>query len=73
MTLRNFISLQAFIVYTEKSLRFEMWLWSIWPKWNLHQSEFHYAARDVNADNQVTSHRRPILSRSEISNRFEFT
>ena len=37
------------------------------PKLNLHQSEFHSARIDVNADNEVTSHR------SEISNRFEFT
>ena len=31
--LHNFISLQAFTVYMDNSLQFE-----IWPKWNLHQS-----------------------------------
>ena len=65
MILRNFISLQAFIVYTEKSLRFEISFWSIWPKWNLHQSEFHYAWSDVNVDNKVASHQSQISSRSE--------
>ena len=44
-----------------------------WPKWNLHQSEFHYARSHVNADNEVTSNRSEILSRIQISNRFEFT
>ena len=37
------------------------------------RSEFHSARSHVNADNEVTSHRSEILSRSEISNRFEFT
>ena len=68
MILRNFISLRAFTVYMENSLRFE-----IWPKWNLHRSEFHYAQSHVNADNEVISHRSEILSRSKISNWFEFT
>ena len=69
----NFISLQVFPVYMEKSLWFEISLQSIWPKWNLHQSEFHPAQSHVNADNEVTSHWCEILSQSEISNRFEFT
>ena len=73
MILRNFISLRAFTVYMENSLRFEISLRSIWPKWNLHRSEFHYAQSHVNADNEVTSHRSEILTHSEISNRFEFT
>ena len=47
MILRNFISLRAFTVYMENSLRFEI----------LHRSEFHYARSHVNADNEVTSHR----------------
>ena len=61
MILRNFISLRAFSVYTENSLRFEMSLRSIWPKWNLHRSKFHYAQSHVNADNEVTSHRSEVL------------
>ena len=73
MILRNFISLRAFTVYMENSLRFEISLRSIWLKWNLHRSEFHYAESHVNADNEVTSHRSEILPRSEISNQFEFT
>ena len=68
MILRNFISLQAFTAYMENSLRFE-----IWPKWNLHRIEFHFARSHVNADNEVLSRRSEILSRREISNRFEFT
>ena len=32
MILRNFISLQAFTVYTEKSVRFDISLRSIWPE-----------------------------------------
>ena len=68
MILRNFISLQAFTAYMENSLRFE-----IWPKWNLRRSEFHSARSHANADNEVPSHQSEILSRSEISNRFEFT
>ena len=66
MILRNFISLQAFTVYMENSLQFEISLRSNW-------SEFHYARTHVNADNEVTSHRSEILPWSEISNRFEFT
>ena len=56
MILRNFISLPAFTVYMENSLRFEISLRSNWPKWNLHRSEFHYTLSHVNADNEVTSH-----------------
>ena len=67
MILRNFISLRVFTVYMEKSLQFEI-SQSIWQ--NLHQSEFHYARSHVNADNEVTSHRKEILSQSEISNQF---
>ena len=73
MILRNFISLRVFTVYMENSLRFEISLRSIWPKWNSHRSEFRYARSHVNADNKVTSHRSEILPRSEISNQFEFT
>ena len=67
MILRNFISLRAFTIYMENLLRFEISLRSIWAKWNLHRTEFHYAQSHVNADNEVTSHQ------SEISNRFQFT
>ena len=73
MILRNFASLQAFTIYMEKSLWFEISLRSIWPKWNLHRSEFYYARSHVNADNEATSHQGEILPRSKISNRFEFT
>ena len=73
MILRNFISLQAFTLYMENSLWFEISLRSFWAKWNLHWSEFHYARSHVNADNEVTSHQSEILPQSEISNRFEFT
>ena len=38
MILRSFISLRAFAVYMENSMRFEISLRSNWPKWNLHQS-----------------------------------
>ena len=55
MILCNFISLRAFTVYMENSLRFEISLRPIWQKWNLHQSEFHYARSHVNADYEVTS------------------
>ena len=72
MILRNFMSLRAFTAYMENSLRFEISLRSIWQKWNLHQSEFHYARIHVNTD-KVTSHRSAILLRSEISSQFEFT
>ena len=70
MILRNFISLQAFIVYIENSLRFEILLRSNWPEWNLHRSEFHFFRSHVNADNEVTLHRSEILPQSEISDRF---
>ena len=39
----------------------------------MHWSEFHYAWKYVNADNEVISHRSEILHQSEISNRLEFT
>ena len=42
-------------------------------KWNLYQSEFHYARGHVNTGNEVTSHWSEILPQSEISNQFEFT
>ena len=61
MILRNFISLQAFTLYMENLLRFEISLRSIWPKWNLHGSDFHYALSHVNADNEITAHRSEIL------------
>ena len=64
MILCNFISLRAFTVYMENSLLFEISLRSIWPKWNLHRSEFHYARSHVNADNEVTSHWSEILPRT---------
>ena len=67
------ISLRAFIVYMEDSLRFEISLWSNQADWNLHQSEFHFALTHVNANDEVTLHRSEIFPRSEISNRFEFT
>ena len=73
MILRSFISLRAFTVYMENSLRFEISLRSNWPKWNLHWSEFHFAWTHVNAKNEVTLHRSEISPRSKISNRFEFT
>ena len=60
MILRNFISLWAFTVYLENSLWFEFSLWSIWPKWNLIQSEFHFAQSHVNVDNEVTLHRSEV-------------
>ena len=74
MILRNFISLRAFTVYMENSLWFEISLRSIWPKWNLHRSEFHSAQSHVNADNEVTSYQSEILSwsESEVSNRVHF-
>ena len=62
MILHNFTLLQAFTVYMENSLRFEISLQLIWP------SEIH-----VNSDKEVTSHRSEILAQSEITNRFEFT
>ena len=73
MILRNFISLRAFTVYMENSLRFEISLRSVWLKWNLHQSELHFARSHVNANNEVTLHRSEISPQSEISNQFEFT
>ena len=73
MILRSFISLQAFTAYKENSLRFEISLQSIWRKWNFHQNKFHSARSHVNAANEATSHQSEVLSRSEISNRFDFT
>ena len=73
MILGNFVSLRAFTINMENSLQFEISLLSIWPKWNLHRSKFHYAWSHVKADSEITSHRSEILLRSEISNRFEFT
>ena len=61
MILCNFVSLRAFTVYMENSLRFEISLRSNWPKWNLHQSDFHSARSHVNADNEVILHRSEIL------------
>ena len=55
MILFNFISVQALTVYME-TLRFEIPLRSNWPKWYLHQCEFHFARSHVNADNEVTSY-----------------
>ena len=40
---------------------------------NLQQSEFHFTWTHVNINNEVTLHRSEILTRSEISNQFEFT
>ena len=73
MILRNFIWLRAFTVHMENSLRFEISLRSIWPKRNLHRSEFHYTRSHANADNKVTSRRSKILPQSEIWNRFEIS
>ena len=59
MILRNFISLRAFTVNIEISLRFEISL-----QFNLKfpRNEFYSAQSHVNADNEVTSHRSEILS-----------
>ena len=73
MILRSFILLRAFTFYMENSLRFNISLRLIWPKWNSQQSEFRFARSHVNADNEVTLQQSEILPRSEISNRFEFT
>ena len=70
MILRNFVSLRAFTVYMENSLPFEILFRSNWPKWNLHESEFHFTWGHVNGEKEVTLHRSEILPRSEISNRF---
>ena len=67
MILRNFISLRAFTVYMENSLRFEI------SHGRIGRREFNLARSHVNIDNEVTLHRHEILPRSEISNRFEFT
>ena len=57
MILRNFVSLRAFTVYMENSLRFEISLRSSLPTWDLHRSEFLFAWIHVNANNEVTLHR----------------
>ena len=54
-------------------LVFGISLWSNWPKWNLHQNEFHFTWTHVNTNNGVTLYRSEILLRREISNRSEFT
>ena len=73
MILHDFISLRAFTVYMENSLQFEILLRANWSKWNLHGSKFHFSWTHVDANNEVTLHRSEILTRSEISIRFEFT
>ena len=45
-----------YTVYMKNSLRFEISLQSISPKWNLHRSEFHLAWTHMNANNEVTLH-----------------
>ena len=69
----NFISMRAFTDYMENSLRIEISLRSIWPKWNLYRCEIHFAWTHVNANNEVTLQLRKILPQSEISNQFQFT
>ena len=54
LTLRNFISLRAFTVYMKNSVQFEISLWSNWPKWHLHRSDFHSAWTHVNTNNEIT-------------------
>ena len=73
MILRNFISLRAFTIYMQNSLRFEISLRSNWPKWNLHRSEFHFAWTHVNTNDEVALHQSENLPQSEISDWFEFT
>ena len=63
MILRNLILLRVFIVHMENSLRLEISLQSIWKKWNLHRSEFHFAWTHLNANNAVTIYRK--LRKSE--------
>ena len=65
--------MRAFTDYMENSLRVEISLRSIWPKWNLYRCEIHFAWTHVNANNEVTLQLRKILPQSEISNRFQFT
>ena len=72
MILPNFISLRAFTIYMENSLQYEIHFGQF-DRSDLHRSEFHSVGSHVNADNEVTSHQSEILSRIEISNRFEFT
>ena len=57
INLRNFLSLRAFTVYMENSLRLAISL--IFT--NLHRSEFHFARGHVNADKEITLHRGEIL------------
>ena len=61
------------LLFTWKTLWFEISLQSNWPKWNLHQSEFHFTWSHVNAGNEVTLHQGENSPQSEISNWFEFT
>ena len=58
MILRNFISLRAFTVNMEISLRFEI---SLQFNLKFRRNEFQSAQSHVNADNEVTSHRSEIL------------
>ena len=71
MILRNFISLRAFTVYMENSLRFEVSLRILFQIC----IEVSFTPPEVmfNADNEVILHRSEFLPRSEISNRSEFT
>ena len=57
----------------ESSLLFEISLRSIWKKWNLHWSEFHFSWTNMNANNKLTLHRSESIPRSEISNWSEFS
>ena len=63
MILGDFISLQEFTVYKEKSLRFEVWT----------EVSFTPPEANVNTDNKVTSHRSEILSWSELKPFWDFT
>ena len=59
--LSNFILLWTFTVYMENSLRFEISLRS-----NLHRSEYHFAWRHVNAENEAALHRSEILPQKKF-------
>ena len=69
--LRNFILRRAFTVYmkTHCGLKFHF---GQFDRGEI-STEVKLYPVHVNADNEVTSHRSETLSRSEISNRFEFT
>ena len=45
----------------ENSLRFEISLWSNWPKWNLRWSKLLFAWTHLNGNNEATLHRSEIL------------